>query len=250
MTCAHVAKQFVDGQEIATKFEAFKAERDQIPVGKKQRHSLHMLEKKFGYGPGHALELHNRLVGCVEGTLNLDIKFHPTLDVALLKFNNFTKILCDSFPVFARDGTELKQGKSICRLGFPFPEFNNFGYDAVTDTIGWTDTGQEMSPRFPIEGMVTRHVADVDGKIIAFELSTPGIRGQSGGPAFDNEGRVWGLQSLTKHLDLDFDVDVEVQRGASKRRVQESAFLHVGGCIHIDALKEFMRENSVSFEEG
>jgi len=58
------------------------------------------------------------------------------------------------------------------------------------------------------------------------------------------------MQSLTKHLDLDFDVDVEVQRGSKTRRVQDSAFLHVGGCIHVDPLKEFMRENGVKFKEG
>ena len=144
----------------------------------------------------------------------------------------------------------LKQGKTLCRLGFPFPEFNNFAYYPDIDQISWTNTGKEGTPRFPIEGMLTRLVADDGGKIIAFELSTPGIRGQSGGPAFDAEGRVWGMQSLTKHLDLDFDVDVEVQRGAAKRRVKDSAFLHVGGCIHIDALKAFMRDNSVKFEEG
>jgi len=72
----------------------------------------------------------------------------------------------------------------------PFPEFTNYGYDPISDTIVWTESGQESSPRFPIDGMLTRHVGDTSGKIIAFELSTPGIRGQSGGTAFDTEGRV------------------------------------------------------------
>ncbi len=250
LTCAHVAQLFVEGTAIAERFAAFKAEREQIPEGKRNRHSLNLLEKKFGYAPGQALELHSRLVGCVEGGLNLDIKMHPTLDIALLKFAGFSKILCDNFPIFAHDGSALKQGKTLCRLGFPFPEFNNFAYYPDIDQISWTNTGKEGTPRFPIEGMLTRLVADDEGKIIAFELSTPGIRGQSGGPAFDAEGRVWGMQSLTKHLDLDFDVDVEVQRGPTTRRVKDSAFLHVGGCIHIDALKTFMRDNGVKFEEG
>ncbi|MEJ7623156.1 MAG: serine protease [Pyrinomonadaceae bacterium] len=250
LTCAHVAKQFLDAAQIAEQFNAFKAERDLIPEGKNRNHAVHLLEKKHGYGPGKPLELHSRLIGCVEGPLNIDIKFHPGLDVALLKFNGFTRLLCDTFPTFARDDDDLKQGKSLCRLGFPFPEFNNYGYDESTDSIGWTATGQELTPRFPIDGMVTRHVADEAGKIIAFELSTPGIRGQSGGPAFDIEGKVWGMQSITKHLDLDFDVDVEVMRGAGVKRIQESAFLHVGGCIHVKVLKEFMREHNVSFHEG
>lgn len=250
LTCAHVAKQFAEGQAIADKFAAFKEERSQLAPGKNQRNALNQLERKYGYKAGEAVELHTRMLGCVEGPLSLDIKIHGTLDIALMKFNGFSKILADNYPVFGRDGSDLKQGMSICRLGFPFPEFTNFGYDALTDTIGWTTGGQESTPRFPIDGMLTRHVADASGQIIAFELTTPGIRGQSGGPAFDSEGRVWGMQSVTKHLDLDFDVDVEVQRGAKTRRVQDSAFLHAGGCIHIDVLKAFMRDNDVKFEEG
>ena len=250
LTCAHVARQFADGQAVAERFAAFKTERSQIAPGRNQRNAINQLERKYGYKPGDAVELYTSLMGCIEGNLNLDVKMHPTLDVALLKFNGHSRILCENYPVFGRDSTALKQGLSICRLGFPFPEFNNFAYDAVTDTIGWTESGQQLTPRFPIDGMVTRHVANTAGEIIAFELSTPGIRGQSGGPAFDTEGRVWGMQSLTKHLDLDFDVDVEVQRGAKTRRVQDSAFLHVGGCIHIDALKDFMREHGVKFAEG
>lgn len=250
LTCAHVAKQFADGQAIADKFSAFRDERSDIPPGKNQRNAINQLERKYGYKPGEPIELYSRLLGCVEGSLDLNIIPHASLDIALLKFNGFSKILCENYPVFGRDGSDLKQGMSICRLGFPFPEFTNYAYDPISDTIVWTESGQESTPRFPIDGMLTRHVGDASGKIIAFELSTPGIRGQSGGPAFDTLGRVWGMQSLTKHLDLDFDVDVEVQRGSKTRRVQDSAFLHVGGCIHVDSLKEFMRENKVKFQEG
>ncbi len=250
LTCAHVAQQFVDGQVVADKFEKFKEERSQIPADRNQRNATNQLERKYGYKAGETVELHNRFLDCVEGSLNLDIKIHKSLDLALLKFNGSSKILCDNYPVFARDSSGLKQGLSICRLGFPFPEFSNFGYNALTDSIGWNNQGQEHSPRFPIDGMVTRHVADTDGRIIAFELSTPGIRGQSGGPAFGADGRVWGMQSLTKHLDLDFDIDVEVQRGTRVKRVQDSAFLHVGGCIHLDPIKDFMREHGVKFVEG
>ncbi|MFN2500541.1 MAG: trypsin-like peptidase domain-containing protein [Pyrinomonadaceae bacterium] len=250
LTCAHVAQQFAAAAETAAKFAAFKAESGSIPRGKGQRHALNLLERKYAYKPGEILELHSRLVGCVDGPLSFDVIGHPTLDIALLKFNGFKKLLVDQFPVFGRDSTELKPGKTLCRLGFPFPEFSNYGYDPATDLIGWTDTGQESTPRFPIDGMLTRHVADGTGNIVAFELSTPGIRGQSGGPAFDRDGRIWGMQSQTKHLDLDFDVDTIVFRGTAKKRVQDSAFLHVGVCIHVDALKDFIRQNGVTFQEG
>ncbi len=249
LTCAHVAKNFIDAQKIAERFEAFRDARAEIPADRNQRNAINQLEKKFGYKPGDIVELHTRLIDCVEGEVNMDIKIHGSLDLALIHFTNAKRVVVDNFPVFGKNSDDLKQGMSICRLGFPFPEFSNYAYNQLTDTIGWTNTGQEFTPRFPMDGMLTRHVANEQGKIIAFELSTPGIRGQSGGPAFGVDGRVWGMQSLTRHLDLDFDIDVEVQRGTKVKRVQDSAFLHAGGCIHIDPIKDFMREHNVSFDE-
>jgi hypothetical protein len=171
------------------------------------------------------------------------------LDLALLKFKNYTKLLCDKFPTFAKDGSELKPGKNICRLGYPFPEFTNFEFDKHADELRWTNKGRQTTPFFPMEAMVTRRIANDDG-IFGFELSTPGLKGQSGGPAFDADGRIWGMQAATKHLDLQFDVNKDVFRAGRKVHVTEHAFLHVGQCVHIDILKDFMRKNSVDFAEG
>lgn len=97
--------------------------------------------------------------------------------------------------------------------------------------------------------MITRRLLDSEEQVYGFEMSTPGLRGQSGGPAFDTEGKVWGMQFATKHLDLNFDVDQEVLRKGIEKRVTDSAFLHVGRCINIDVLKAFMKENNVQFTE-
>jgi len=188
-------------------------------------------------------------MNCIEGGLNLTAQVHPTFDVALLHFQNYTKLLCTSFPIFPRNTTDLKQGKFLCRLGYPFPEFNNFAYDQSTNSIDWTNVGRDVSPIFPIEGMVTRHLLGANNEVFGFELSTPGLRGQSGGPAFDFDGRVWGMQSSTNHLDLDFDVNMEVLRNGQMKKVHDSAFLHVGHCIHVNILKDFMHQHNVAFQE-
>ena len=80
-------------------------------------------------------------------------------------------------------------------------------------------------------------------------MSTPGLRGQGGGPVFDAEGKVWGMQTATAHLDLDFDVNQEVRRGGLKKKVTDSAFLHVGHCIDVNLIKSFLKENNVNFIE-
>ena len=250
LTCGHVADQIVAADAISNKFHSFKKELTDRQGEKKHKQLLRELERKYEYSKHATAELLNRFMNCIEGELNVKIIRSSESDVAVLKFSDFTKLLCDTFPVFAADTSGLKQGKFLCRLGFPFPQFTNFAYDKTSDSIRWTDTGRVDSPRFPIEGMLTRGLLDNGGQVTGFEMSTPGLRGQSGGPVFDADGKIWGMQAATAHLDLDFDVDQEVVRNGLKKPVKDSAFLHVGYCLHVDVLKCFMKEHGVQFQEG
>ena len=249
-TCKHVAQQLEAGGTLQTKAEDFKKELSARLGETKKSKLLRELEKKYGYSKKSPFELHNRFMDCIDGNLGLKIIKHSKVDAALIKFEGYTQLKCNSFPVFPSDSSDLKQGIPLCRLGFPFPEFTNYAYNDKSDTIEWTTVGRVATPRFPIEGMVTRRILGPDGNVYAFEMSTPGLRGQSGGPAFDMDGKVWGMQFATAHLDLNFDVEQEVLRGGTKKLVKDSAFLHVGACIHIDVLKSFMRDNNVQFAEG
>jgi len=250
LTCGHVADQLRAADMMYQKAEDFRKELASLKGKQKERKILKELEKKYGYSKTTTFELLNRFMDCIEGDFGAQVIKHNKYDVALIKFEGYTRLLCDSFPVFPSDTSGLQPGKFLCRLGYPFPEFTNFSYDANTDRVVWTETGRKITPRFPIEGMVTRRSADDEGNIYGFEMSTPGLRGQSGGPAFDIDGKVWGMQSRTKHLDLNFDVDEEVLRKGIKKQVTDSAFLHVGGCIHIDILKSFMKDKGVQFTEA
>ena len=250
LTCRHVAKQLVIADQLFVKRQAFLKELDAQRGRKREKQLLRELEREYEYSKDTPFELYHKFINCVDGRLDLDIKLHDDLDIALIHFNNFTRLRCDTFPVFAANGLDLKQGKFLCRLGFPFAEFTNFAYDNAADTIYWTTTGRTDTPRFPIEGMVTRYLADSTSQIIGFEMSTPGLRGQSGGPAFDSKGKIWGMQAETAHLDLNFDVNQEVIRNGSKKQVSDSAFLHVGECIHVNVLKAFMMQHDVKFQEG
>lgn len=248
LTCKHVAQTFIVGNQLHARYTDFRSKCAKLSGGKRRQQEK-ALERKYGFDKGKPIELKNRVVNCIEGPLNLRIEMHTTLDVALLKFSDYTTLGPTTFPVFASGGSALRQGKYLCRLGFPFPEFTNFAYDPASDTIDWTGEGRDLSPQFPIEGMVTRHLGGPVGEVVGFELSTPGLRGQSGGPAFDSLGQVWGMQAATNHLDLNFDVDLDVYREGVKRHVKESAVLHVGHCVHVDVLKEFMRQHRVAFDE-
>jgi hypothetical protein len=249
LTCGHVAKQIVISDQVLKRKIAF--EKDLLsPQTDKKKKWKKEVEKKYNLTNSETYEIYNNFFNCVVGDLNIDIKIHKEVDVALIHFNNYSKLLCDTFPVFISDNSFIKAGRSVCRLGYPFAEFTNYEYIKEEDKIQWTTEGKKETPYFPVEGMVTRQLLNKEGKLIGFELSTPGLRGQSGGPAFDVNGRVLGMQAATAHLDMNFDVKQDVFRTGKKKKVEDYAFLHVGHCIHVSILKEFMTENGVKFEEA
>ena len=162
----------------------------------------------------------------------------PAADLAVGKFDAFDSALVANYPVF-RNAAEMRPGASVCRLGFPFHEVKA-SYDTKTDSFTLED-GTLPIPRFPNEGIVTRFIdageADDGLQIRLVETSTPGLRGQSGGPIFDTEGRVWAMQSQTMHLPLGFSPEIEVDA----KKVTEHQFLNVGIGLHSQTVAEFAR---------
>lgn len=252
LTCKHVAMLMVEAESVDKKYADFKNEVASIPKGEKHYKSkLHALEKKYGYVKGKTTaQMKNNLFGVVDKSSGMQYFLHPQYDIALIRIDGFDKVLCNQYPVFATDSSALKQGKALCRLGYPYPEFSNFKYDAEQDDIVWTNEGRASTPLFPIDGILTRHGIN-NGKIVEVELSTPGLRGQSGGPLFDKDGLVYGMQSCTISLPLGFDQENrEINVKGVKKKVNDYSFIHLGRCVTVDLLKEFMDANGVKYQVG
>lgn len=169
-------------------------------------------------------------------------------DIAIGKIENYDPAFCKSYPVF-RDPAQLNIGTSVCKLGFPFfnvkatfnEQQNTFQFDKSIFPI----------PRFPLDGIITRQVfsgksknTGIDIKFI--ETTTPGLRGQSGGPMFDIEGRVLGIQSHTRHLPLGFSP--KIKRG--DKELEENQFLNVGISSHVESILAFLDQHNVKYEVG
>ena len=251
VTCKHVVEMLAASETINLQFQSFKNERQKIGADGRQKSLIKGLELKYKYLAETTIQLKNTFVDCVDTMSGFTWHAHPTLDLAILKFNDFKKLHYRDCARFLKDTTTIKQGKSLCRLGFPFPEFTNYTYNQTNDDIEWSSEGFSHSPRFPIDGMVTRFLAEKD-KMYGIELSTPGLRGQSGGPLFDEKGRVCGMQFSTKHLHLGFDlIDQEILVNNKLKKVSDYSFMHLGQCIHADAIKSFLKEHDVVYyEEG
>jgi len=99
--------------------------------------------------------------------------------------------------------------------------------------------------------MFTRYIVDENGNMIGIELSTPGLRGQSGGPLFRSDGLIYGIQSMTNHLHLGFDMIKEkMVINGKKETINNQPFLHVGQCIHVSLIKKFLDDNNIKYYVG
>ncbi len=249
ITCKHVVEMLAASENINEQYRNFSRERAKIPNDNKAKAAIKGLELKYKYQPFSTAQLKVNFLDCVDTMSGFTWHSHPTLDLALIKFNGFNKLYYQNYATFMSDSTKIKQGMSLCRLGFPFPEFSNFKFNAETDDIEWTTEGLNQSPRFPIDGMVTRFLADGQ-QIYGVEMSTPGLRGQSGGPLFDKNGTICGMQFSTKHLHLGFDmVDKDIVVNNQHKKISDYSFLHLGQCIHVNAIKDFLNQHQVKFYE-
>ncbi len=247
LTCKHVANQIIAADQVNNRFAQFKASMAEIASSPKAKTLARGLEQKYELGPKKLAQMKVQFPDCVEGSGPIDINVHPEYDLAILHFRDFKRTLYKGHAVFAKNSGAVRPGDYLVRLGFPFPEFTDFGYDEAHDDIIW-GAGRSVTPRFPIDGMYTRNVANKDGKIIGIELSTPGLRGQSGGPLFDENGIIYGMQSLTKHLHLGFDmINDHMTINGRQQVINNQPFLHVGHCVHVDVIKEFLDSKGVKY---
>lgn len=249
ITCKHVIDLLAASEKINQTYLRFRKERDSIPRDGKLKARLKGLEMKYKFTTETVIQIKNTFVDCVDSMSGFTWHLHPKFDLAILKFNDYKTLHYKGYAKFLKDSSKIKQGNFLCRLGFPFPEFNNFLYNEVSDDIEWTKVGNQGSPRFPTEGMVTRFLVE-ENKLYGIELSTPGLKGQSGGSLFNERGLVYGMQFSTKHLHLGFDmIDKEILLENKIKKVSNYSFMHLGQCIHVDIIKEFLTEKNVVFYE-
>jgi len=165
-------------------------------------------------------------------------------DLAVGRLEPFEPGVVKRFPVL-KDPDELRPGTSLCRLGYPFHELRA-RWDAEAGQFQLPE-GAVPAPLFPIEGIFTRQVRVESSLLPKFiETSSPGLLGQSGGPVFDTEGRVWGIQSRTHHLNLGFSPQIEVEG----EKVAEHQFLNVGLAVHPAELIDLLDEKGIAFTLG
>jgi Trypsin-like peptidase domain len=175
----------------------------------------------------------------------VDVAAHFELDLAIGRLEPFDPSWVDVYPRFKDPAQGLDVGTSLCRLGFPFHGISA-NFDESTSTFRFAP-GSIPLPFFPLEGIYTRtamagRTTDGQFEIKFLETSSPGLRGQSGGPILDRHGVVWAIQSRTAHLDLGFSPTIR----RDGRTVEEHQFLNVGWGVHPDVILAVLKDKGVA----
>jgi len=180
-----------------------------------------------------------------DGVRITDVKILGEGDLAVGRLEPFDKDRFPSYPVFKRP-EKMKIAQSLCKLGYPFHKVKAV-YDEQNKRFV-IDPATFPIPLFPIEGIHTRKLTlgkSKDGKydLLLLETSTPGLRGQSGGPIFDSDGYVWAMQSRTGHHPLGFSPKITKHGKES----EENQFLNTGIGVHGELIIEFLKDNGIKF---
>ena len=167
-------------------------------------------------------------------------------DVAFIRIDKNHLQGFSDLPKF-RNPKDFKPGTSLCKLGFPFCPVNAT-FNLQSKQFEFPPTLLPV-PMFPIEGIYTRNLnggKTKDGKldIEYLETSSPGLKGQSGGPIFDQQGAVLAIQSKNVTIPLGFKGEVEV----NKKKIEENQFINVGIGVHGKTLTDLMKLHKIPYQ--
>ena len=184
-----------------------------------------------------------------------NMRIEPLLDIALVKFTGLPPNFVTDLPVFA-DPASVRPGMSVCRLGYPFMKVKT-DYKPESSTFNIEiNNGNGTTTAFPYEGMVTRQVIkrrmDANGRPVQtnpnepipmyIECSTPGLVGQSGGPIFDRNGFIVGMQSHTNNIPLGFG-DKQVDG-----KYMPEQFINTGMGVHVSTLIQMFKQYNIKYK--
>ena len=247
VTAAHAVRVLPAAQQHATEIASLAQARDGIEADKtktdkQKRRALARLQ------PNPEWITNSSLWWGRDGFRVREFRVNEAADIAVGRLDGYDPAFCPTYPTF-KNPRSLRIGTSLCRLGFPFHEASAT-FDPATSTFTLAP-GTLPVPRFPIEGIYTRNFLahrSPDGQrdVLFIETSSPGLKGQSGGPVFDVNGVVWGIQSHTRHFPLGFSPKVK----RAGKEVEENQFLNVGLACHPSTLGALFDEFGVTYQRS
>jgi hypothetical protein len=210
VTARHVAKVLEQLAEAPEKYRSFQKEKELLK-GAGNRGAVRKLEEKYGYRGSDTfpvIQAKMRFFNFFsEPSPRFRILHHPTHDLSVLVFENYGKRLYKSYARFAKDPSCFKPGTSVCKIGYINPQFTNYVFDAGKNELAFTNYVDRDPVFYPVEGIITRPLI-LGYYTYALETSTPGLKGQSGGPLINSKGDVCGLNINVSSLEFQYNFKI------------------------------------------
>lgn len=232
ITCRHVAEEIMRSGKMNAKYESFKKERNSIPEEANFRIETNRIERRYEYVKGETkVQLRYNFSRCFDKIERLGVELHPTFDIAVIRFGGFGTPYFHSNGIFPTGAVKLRPGMSVCCLGFPVVEFNDFRNVKELDDMQWTSTGNHLISPYPTSGMVSHMNRGEDGKVTTFYITGTYGDGYCGAPVYDRTGKLVGVVvgNATKVIDGN-----EVQ---------------FTECVNADIVRAFLREKNIKYFE-
>ena len=175
------------------------------------------------------------LYGASSGMRTVRGVINPAIDVGALQVEGLDLTGFD--PPVLRSGP-IHPGELLCRIGFPFTEKNlSASWDAKNGQFQINGTYPPTA--FVNEALVSRfaNVRDKQNRKVGtlIETSSPGLKGQSGGPLADANGAVCAVQVSTAHYPLGFEHEGRGQ------------VLNVGRAVHVQDICALLKGQGIQF---
>lgn len=226
------------------RYKIYLQKRSELPHDESYRFSLKRLERDLKLEHDTLTQIRYAFMGCAKGNLRIECTPHPKYDLALLHFITDDEYLYRGHVTFASEPP--KQGQTVCRLGFPMPEFKNFRLNEEQDTIEFTPVGKNTSSLLALDGTVTRFLSDGE-RSFGVETTNAGPVGMNGAPLFDAEGRVVGIQCGIGVMLLGADIKME---SPNSDPYVDRGMMHLAVHMHLDVIKDFLHAQNVTFYEA
>jgi hypothetical protein len=241
LTAAHIMSAMMKAQEDALKIEEYnhkilEIENDERIESKTKRKRINRLNKDNNW------IINQSYWWAYDPFIIEEFTINPLKDIALARISNFLEASEQIYPVFSKtDDSNI--GESVCKLGYPLHDVKAEYVENINRFILAPNT--LPVPRFPIEGIISRFnlIIDENGDKTKFiETTSPGLRGQSGGPIMNVDGEIYAMQIRTQHYALGFNPEIII----NGRHVIEHQFLNTGIGISSDDIIKLCNENSIS----
>lgn len=239
-----IANVLTASNAVEQQYRTYLQRRSALPHDESLRFAQKRLESDMKLNKDSIIQIRFAFMGCAKGSVRVTCVPHPKYDLALLRFAADEGFTYREHVTFAASAP--KQGQSVCRLGFPIPEFKNYRMNAEKDTIEFCDAGKNNSSLFALDGTVTRYLADGE-RTFGIETTNAGPLGMNGAPLFDTEGHVVGLQSGVGLMMLGTDIKMNVPNGEP---FVDHGSLHLAIHTHLDVIKDFLRAQNIMYYEA